>query len=111
MAVQLTGRIIVRERLVAETNTMVKFYSIGTTKGWYQAKIDKLVDMKKIEVPGLVKATVTSAKSKTVTTEDGKTYVNKSVYITELSNVDEKDPVIQEYLEHEQRRLEEKLAE
>ena len=101
----LEGRIISRERLVRDTNQMVTFYSMNTVKGWLQLTIDKGIDMKKIEVPGLVKVRVTSVKIKTNVLDDGREFKNKVAYVTEIENV-ETSPEFEDY---EQARLEEKL--
>lgn len=103
----LEGRIIGRDRLVKATNQKVTFYSLHTTKGWLQLNVDKGIDMKKIEVPGLVRVNVTSVNIKTNTLEDGREFKNKIAYVTSVENI-ESSPEFQEY---EQRRLEEKIDE
>jgi len=99
------GRLIVRERLVKETNQMVKFYSIHTLKGWAQVNFDKKVEMKKIEVPGLVEIDVVSARINTNTGDDGTVYKNKRFFATSCKNI-ESSP---EFEEFEHNLLEEKI--
>jgi len=105
MAVGIEGRLIARERLVAATNQNVTFYSIHTTKGWAQVTFDRKIDMKKIEVPGLVKVTVASARIVTNTGEDGTVYKNKRFFATTVENI-ESSPEFEDY---EQKLLEEKI--
>lgn len=102
----LQGRLISRERVVQATNQKVTFYSIGTVKGWFQVTLDKSIDIKKIEVPGLVEIDVTSARVKTNVTEDGRTFENKSVYVVAVRQI-ESAP---EYEAFEAARLDEKLG-
>ena len=99
------GRLIARERLVKATNQNVTFYSIHTMKGWAQVNFDKKLDMKKIEVPGLVEIEVYSAKIKTTTTAEGQTYTNKIFYANTVENI----PSYPEFEEMEQTLLEEKI--
>lgn len=105
MAVILEGRLISRDRMLKDgSNQVVTFYSINTVKGWKQVRFDKAVNLKKIEVPGLVKIEVTSARVKTDTTEKG-TFTNTSVYAVSCDQVDS----LPEFEAYEQSRLEEKL--
>lgn len=99
-SVAVQGRIIVRERMTKE-NVKVKFYSLGTVKGWYQLSLPRTMDMDKIEVPGLVEVTITGLRSKRNTAEDGTVYENKTAYVSDIKNI-ESAP---EYEAMEQARL------
>lgn len=105
MAVTLRGRLISRERLVKETNQKVTFYSINTVKGWLQVTPDKFIDMKKIEVPGLVEIEVTSIKIQETKADDGRVFTNKKAYATRVVNIENDD----EFESYEQAQLEAKL--
>lgn len=105
MAVQVEGRLIARERLLKDTNQTVTFYSIHTTKGWAQVVFDRKIDMKKIEVPGLVRINVVSARVVTHTGEDGTVYKNKKFFANHVENI-ESSPEFEDY---EQKLLEEKI--
>jgi len=103
---KVQGRLIGRDRLVTETNKTVTFYSIHTLKGWAQVNFDeKKVDMKKVEVPGLVEIEVVSARISTNTVEDGTTYKNKRFFATSCVNIDSSP----EFEAFEQELLEKKV--
>jgi hypothetical protein len=105
MAIKVQGRLISRERLVADTNQMVTFYSIHTVKGWSNVNFTEDVNKKTLITPCLVEANVVSARVRTTTTEDGITYNNKSFLVNECKII-ESSPEFEAY---EQRLLEEKV--
>lgn len=104
MAVPVEGRLIARERLLRDTNQTVTFYYIHTIKGWAQVIFDRKVDMRKIEVPGLVRINVVSARISTQEV-DGTVYKNKKFYANHVENI-ESSPEFEAY---EQKLLEEKI--
>ena len=105
MAITIRGRKKGRERLVKANNQKVTGYSINTVNGWLQITPDRAIDMKKLEVPGLVEVVITSIKVQENTTEDGRVFTNKKAYATNIKNIDSDI----EFEDYEQAALEAKL--
>ncbi|MCK5347027.1 MAG: hypothetical protein KAR20_26640 [Candidatus Heimdallarchaeota archaeon] len=103
--VVVEGRLISRERLVKETNKKVTFYSIHSVKGWAGVSFDDKIDMEKIEVPGLVRIEVISARISTNTDKDGVIYKNKKFFANVIENIETSE----EFEAYEQDLLEKKI--
>lgn len=86
--VTLQGRIFKKERISGTTNQKFTVYTIKTVKGYYNVFFDKEVSVKDIDMPGFVELTVTGAKTKITTSDDGRTFENINVFVSGIKQLD-----------------------